>query len=108
MTVIAEERSKLTDRYQTTVPRGVRNQLRLGKGDEIVYRTDAEGRVYIEPLRRGEADPALGAFLDLIEADIKAHPDRLRALDGALQARMADLVEDLEVDLEAPRSDADE
>ncbi|MEO1293927.1 MAG: type II toxin-antitoxin system PrlF family antitoxin, partial [Pseudomonadota bacterium] len=32
MTALAQEVSKLTDRYQTTVPAGVRKQLKLGKG----------------------------------------------------------------------------
>ena len=36
--------SKITSKAQTTVPQAVRNVLRLGKGDEIVY-TIEDGRV---------------------------------------------------------------
>lgn len=35
MTALALEFSKLTDRYQTTVPSSVRKLLGLGKGDRI-------------------------------------------------------------------------
>ena len=57
MTALAQDVSKLTDRYQTTVPAGVRKQLKLGKGDQIRYCTEPSGRVYIEPCaqRRGRS-----------------------------------------------------
>lgn len=108
MTVLVQEVSKLTDRYQTTVPSGVRKQLQLGKGDQILYRTDPSGRVYIEPVRAKESDPALDAFLQFVEADIKAHPERLRAFDGALHDRLKALVGDMDVDFDAPLSPDDE
>lgn len=108
MTLLAEERSKLTDRYQTTIPSGVRRQLKLGKGDQIRYRTEPSGRVYIEPVRSADADAALGAFLDLLEADVRAHPERLKAFDGSLRDRLAALVGDVQVDLDAPLSPDDE
>jgi len=108
MTALAQEVSKLTDRYQTTVPSGVRKHLKLGKGDQIRYYTEPNGRVYIEPLRDADGDPALGAFLDFIEADIKVHPERLQGFDGALYARLKALVGDVEVDLDAALSADDE
>jgi antitoxin PrlF len=108
MTVLAEDTSKLTDRYQTTVPSSVRKQLKLSKGDQILYRTDPSGRVYIEPVRAKESDPALDAFLQFVQADIKAHPERLRAFDGVLHDRLKALVGDMDVDLDAPLSSDDE
>lgn len=108
MTALAQDVSKLTDRYQTTVPSGVRKQLKLGKGDQIRYITEPSGRVYIESVRAEEGDPALGAFLDFVEADIKAHPARLRAFDGALHDRLKALVGDVHVDLDEPLSPDDE
>lgn len=109
MAALAQEVSKLTDRYQTTVPSGVRKQLNLGKGDQICYCTETSGRVYIEPLRKSDGgDQALGAFLAFIEADIKAHPERLKAFDGGLHARLKALVGDVEVDLDAALSPDDE
>lgn len=108
VTASAQEVSTLTDRYQTTVPSAVRKQLKLVKGDRIAYVIEPNGRVYIEPLRDAEADPALGAFLDFIEADIVKHPERLKAFDGALHARLEALVGDVEVDLDAALSPDDE
>ncbi|HSK40095.1 MAG TPA: type II toxin-antitoxin system PrlF family antitoxin [Arenibaculum sp.] len=108
MTALAHELSKLTERYQTTVPSGVRKRLKLGKGDQIRYCIEPSGRVYIEPVRASEGDPALGAFLDVIEADIKAHPERLQAFGGALHDRLKALVGDVEVDLDDPLSPDDE
>lgn len=108
MSAFVQEESKLTERYQTTVPSGVRKQLRIGKGDRIRYRADANGRVYIEAVREEDDDPALGAFLDFVEADIKAHPERLRAFDGALHDRLKALVGQVDVDLDAPLSEDDE
>ena len=104
----APEFSKLTDRYQTTVPSGVRKQLNLGKGDQLRYCTEPDGRVYIEPVHATENDPALAAFLDLIEADVKSHPDRLNAFEGGLHERLKSLVGNVEVDLHAPLSPDDE
>jgi antitoxin PrlF len=108
MTALAYDVSKLTDRYQTTVPTGVRKQLNLNKGDRIRYCTEPNGRVYIEPMRDETGDPALGAFLDMIEADITANPQRLRAFDGALHDRLKSLVVGIDVDLDAPLSSDDE
>lgn len=102
-----DEVSRLTDRYQTTVPSGVRKQLRLRKGDQIRYRTDTTGRVYIEAVS-DEADPALGAFLDLLERDLIAHPERLKPLSANVLTRIDMLVGDIEVDLDAPLSPDDE
>lgn len=106
MGALAQETSKLTDRYQTTVPAGVRKQLFLRKGDKLRYQIDASGRVYIEPVR--EADPALGEFLSFLAADITANPAQLKAFDGGLRDRLQALVGDIEVDLDASLSPDDE
>ncbi|MDJ0662199.1 MAG: type II toxin-antitoxin system PrlF family antitoxin [Crocosphaera sp.] len=108
MTALAHDISKLTDRYQTTIPSGVRKQLNLGKGDQIRYSTEPSGRVYIEAVRAEDGDPALGAFLDLLEADIKANPNRLRAFDAGLYDRLKALVGEIDVDIDQQLSPDDE
>ena len=108
MTALIDEPSKLADRYQTTVPSGVRKQLKLGKGDRIRCCTEPTGRIYIEPVRASEDDPALVAFLDFIEADIRVHPERLQALDGARYDKLKALVGDVGVDLDGPLLPDDE
>ena len=108
MVTLVKEVSKLTDRYQTTVPSGVRKQLNLRKGDKLCYRLEANGRVYLEAAGQDEGDPALGAFLDLLEADMTAHPERLRAFDGGLRDRLQALVGGIDADLDAALSPDDE
>lgn len=53
-------------------------------------------------------DPKLQELLDLLADDIKAHPERLRAFDGALYTRLNALVGDVDVDLDEPLLPDDE
>jgi antitoxin PrlF len=108
MVVLAQDISKLTDRYQTTVPSGVRKQLKLQKGDQIRYCIDLNGRVYIEPVRESGDDPALGAFLDFLETDIRQNPGRLHVFSGTLYDRLNGLVGGVDVDIDDSLSPDDE
>ncbi|WP_295998431.1 type II toxin-antitoxin system PrlF family antitoxin [Rugamonas sp.] len=95
--------STLTDRYQTTVPETVRRALGLRKRDKLQYSIRPGGEVV---LRRAEAsqadDPLLGQFLDFLARDMANHPERLRAVDADLVARIRSLTDGIEVDLDAP------
>ena len=42
--------STLTSKGQITLPKAIRERLRLEAGDRLEFRTDAEGRVFLEPL----------------------------------------------------------
>ncbi len=101
-----EETSKLTSRYQTTIPSGVRKALDLKKGDRIRYRFE-NGRVYIEAVRPAD-DPALAAFLNLIERDIVHRPEAIRPLDEGMREQIGQLVADIEIDLDTPLHSDDE
>jgi antitoxin PrlF len=100
--------SKLTDRYQTTVPSAVRKQLNLRKGDHLRYNIDASGRVWLEAAGQDASDPALAGFLSLLERDIATHPAKLRAIDKGLRARLDGLARDVDTDLDAALSPDDE
>lgn len=91
----------LTDRYQTTVPQGVRERLGLTKRGKIVFAEDENGRIYIE---NGDArDPALAPFLDLLAADIAAHPERLSPVNADRMAKVATLTTGTDLgDMDAP------
>lgn len=95
-----QEFSTLTDRYQTTIPASIRRALNLTKGDRIRYSLDASGRVYIEPIPADGSDTALGPFLDLLAADIRARPTALVSVGPALVAQMQALVEGVDIDLD--------
>lgn len=104
---VIEEVSTLTDRYQTTLPRGVRQYLQIGKRDQIRYVTES-GRVYIEPARANKSDPALVAFLTLLANDFEVNPGRIAAFDTDLHQRIAEIVSGVEIDMDAPLSPDDE
>ena len=78
--VLPPETSQLTEQHRTTVPSGVRDLLDLQGGDQIRY-IRQDGRVYVEAARTeatapvDAANPVLGAILDLIAADVEAHPE---------------------------------
>ena len=91
----------LTDRYQTTVPKGVRERLGLTKRGKIAFIEEDNGRVYIE--NADDRDPALAPFLDLLAADMTAHPERLSPLNEARMGKVADLTAGVELgDMDAP------
>lgn len=103
-----ELESTLTDRYQTTVPEGVRRALKLNKRDKLRYEVRADGKVLLGRAADVEEDPLVGKFLRFLADDIEAHPERLRSIDAKLVKRLKALVRDVEVDLDAPLDPDDE
>lgn len=109
MVAILEAESKLTERYQTTVPESVRRALRLGKRDKIRFTIRPDGDVVLTRALQTEGeDPVMGHFLNFLAHDIATHPERLRSIDASLAHRIQSLVGDSEIDLEAPLSAEDE
>ena len=51
-------------------------------------------------MTENEDDPVLEAFLDLIDRDMREHPERIRPLSADLIARAEELVGDIKVDLD--------
>ncbi|WP_317202110.1 type II toxin-antitoxin system PrlF family antitoxin [Janthinobacterium sp.] len=109
MSAIIEVQSTLTDRYQTTVPETVRLALNLGKRDKLRYTIRPDGAVVITRVDEAESDdPVLGSFLSFLASDIARHPEKMRAIDATLLARVQALVGGVEVDLNAPLAADDE
>ncbi len=81
-----EEFSTLTSKGQTTLPKAVRQALRLHAGDKLRFRVEGDAVL----LERADAadDPAMLAFLDFLARDITARPEQLQALSPALKARL--------------------
>ena len=101
--------SKLTDRYQTTVPETVRRALKFGKRDKIHYTIRPDGEVVLTRATPTEGDdPVLEQFLGFLAHDIVRHPDRLQALNTTLVHRIQSLVGGSEIDLDEPLSEDDE
>ena len=77
--------------------------------DKLHYTIRANGEVVLTRATGAEGDdPALGAFLGFLAADIRRHPARLQGIDADLVARFQSLTEGVEVDLDAPLSADDE
>lgn len=108
MLVTQDLESTLTDRYQTTVPEGVRKALKLSKRDKIHYTIRPSGEVLLTKAVAVDEDPVLGNFLNFLARDIGQHPDRLQLVDAGLVERIRSLVDGVELDLNAPLSDDDE
>jgi len=109
MPATLEAESKLTDRYQTTVPETVRRALRLGKRDKIHYTIRPGGEVVLTRAETTKGDdPVLGQFLDFLARDIASHPERLQTVDAGLVQRLHALIGDVEIDLDTALSTEDE
>ncbi len=98
MAAIIEETSTITARGQTTVPKAVRQALGVDYGGKIAYRIEG-GRVTVHNPEAEHRDPALAAFLGLIERDIAAGRN-LRDLPAGLAAAMRRAMKEVRVDLD--------
>ena len=93
--------SSVTERFQTTIPKGVREALGLRRGDTLAYEVRGEEVVVRRRPEQEGDDPMLVAFLDLLERDLAAHPERLQRVPDALVQRGRELVDGVEIDLDA-------
>lgn len=98
--------SKLTDRYQTTIPETVRKALQLNKRDKLRYTIQANGNVLIS--RVEDTDPVLDGFLNFLANDISHNPGQLTALNREFTKHIDALVSDVGIDLNNPLSDENE
>ena len=100
---LLEEHSTITAKGQTTIPKSVRQALGVEAGDQIAFRVDGDG-VTIHRVNHDQPhrDPAIGAFLQFLAKDMQASPGRLQALSPDLMASIGELVEAIEVDIDAP------
>lgn len=106
--VALETESTLTERFQTTVPSSVRQALRLSKKDKIKYAIQADGSVVISRVETQKSDPIIGEFLAFIARDIQAHPEKVEPLSTSMRESVSELIQGVEVDLDAPLLDEDE
>jgi antitoxin PrlF len=100
--------STLTDRYQTTVPSVVRKALHLGKKDKIKFTVESNGSVTLSRAVQSDADPALNAFLEFLGHDMQAHPENIQALSVEMKQKVDELIQDVDIDLDAPLNDEDD
>lgn len=92
--------STVTARAQTTLPSGVRKALGIGAGDKIEYQIEGDRAVIRRALDEHDDDPVLGAFLDLLERELIAHPERIQPASAEWVAWLRELTEGIPVDLD--------
>lgn len=91
--------SKITAKSQTTLPSGVRKALGVGPGDNLAYVVEGDYAIIRKAQEtESEADPVLGAFLDLLERDIRDHPERLQPLTASFVERIRKATQGVDVD----------
>ncbi|NEU11219.1 AbrB family transcriptional regulator [Methylobacterium sp. BTF04] len=99
MAALVRERSKITAKGQTTVPKAVRQALGVSYGGEIAYVVDEGGRVsLLGP--EDETDPVIDGFLTFLAQDMARNPSHISAFPAGLADRMAELTAGMNVDLD--------
>lgn len=90
-------KSKLTRRSQTTIPKAVKNALRLGAGDSIGYVIEGEA---VRMVNAREADdhhdPLIEHFLEFLEHDM--HRGNIKEIPRSLRQRIEQLTEGVAID----------
>jgi len=98
MATIIEEISTITAKGQTTVPKSVRRALGVDCGGKIAYRVEGNRVTVVNPGAE-HRDPAVAAFLGLIEKDIAAGR-HVRGLPPGLEKTLRQAVKRVHVDLD--------
>jgi len=98
MAAVIEKTSAITAKGQTTVPKAVRQTLGVDYGGKIVFRIEG-GRVTVHNPEANHRDPALVAFLGLIEKDI-ATGHNLRDLPAGIAGAMRRAIQEVRVDFD--------
>lgn len=77
MTIIEAE-STLTGHHQATIPGPVRKALGLHPHDRVIFRVMDDGKVHLAKAETPESDdPALAAFLVLLDARMAQQPQSI-------------------------------
>lgn len=97
MAISLEEISTITAKGQTTIPKAVRQALGVDYGGRIAFRVSDGG---VTVCRADDEDPAIDSFLSFLAADLKRHPEAVKALGPELAARITALTADVPVDLD--------
>ncbi|MFO7787915.1 MAG: type II toxin-antitoxin system PrlF family antitoxin [Halospina sp.] len=93
------EKATLTSKGQITLPRSIRQALGVTTGGKIEFELRGDD-IVVTRASTGHEDPAIGAFLSLLETDIRGGQNI-----GPLPEN---LVRAMEASLDAPSNHADE
>ncbi len=98
--MLIEEKSTLTAKGQTTVPKAVRQALGIRAGDRIAFRVDKSGKVSLTRDEAPDETSAVDAFLAFLSNDIKRRPEAVAPMPDEAAERMRALTRGVDVDLD--------
>ena len=84
------ELATLTSKGQITLPKSVRQVLGVDTGSQLAFEV-RDGEVVVTRAGTDHQDPAIGAFLGLLEADIRAGRQVQSLPEDLAQALLANL-----------------
>lgn len=85
-----QQNATLTSKGQITLPKAIRQTLGVNSGDKLSFEL-RDGQVILSRVDAEHEDPAIGAFLDLLEKDIHQGKHIGRLPDDLAQALLAKL-----------------
>lgn len=98
-------KSTLTDRFQTTIPTFVRNELGLEKRDLIEFLKSDDGYIVLrraeQQQEEGEFSPQLLAWLDFLSNDQNQRPQQIKPITIAMRDKAYQLTGGLDIDLDS-------
>ncbi len=95
------EQATLTSKGQITLPKAIRQALGVSQGGKLTFELRGE-EIVVSRSDEPHRDPAIGAFLALLEADIRqgrnigSLPEEL--VDAMLEAAESDSVDDQDIE----------
>ncbi len=69
---IVREVATVTAKGRITLPKSIRRALGVNVGARVAFELHEDGQVVVSRADAEHEDPAIGAFLDLLAADIRA------------------------------------
>jgi antitoxin PrlF len=97
---IIQEIATMTAKGQITVPKPIRQALGVDAGTKVTFELHENGQVSVSRADAEHEDPAIGAFLDLLERDIEAGRLIEQLPDGLARIMLEDA--EFDVDLHEP------
>ena len=96
-------KSTLTDRFQTTIPTFVRNELGLEKRDSIEFLKSDEGYIVLRKAEPKPDDlefsPQLLAWLDFIAKDHNQRPEQIKPFTPQMRDKAYAMTRGADIDL---------
>ena len=93
--------SRVTERAQTTLPKGVRNALGAGPGSTLCW--IIQGDVAVVSVQESEeSDPVINAFLAFLEQDMMSHPERLTSISTEELDEIRQLTAGININIDEP------